>query len=138
MTTPITPLDPTVVITWAVEQHALQAGTGASAAVLLDRWFADAAARWPRAWRAARRSPRTMLWLASRSAALASFDDVARARYGEHCVRRLQASEHAEPVAQLLAIGDVLRALVAAGDDAADPLPEPLDSRAVWRGRLAA
>lgn len=115
-------VDATAVLTWAIAQHARNSGAATNAAVLLDRWFADAAARWPSAWRASRRSPRTMLWLAARSAALASFDEDAR----ESAVLLTEAPDAREAILQLHAIGNVLCDLGVLPRSTSESLPDPL------------
>lgn len=135
-TPPETHRDATTIITWAVEMHALQEVSRTSAATLLERWFADAAARWPKAWRAARRSPRSMLWIAARSAALASFDDDARDLHEERSALREGPGQPAA-IAQLLAVGDVLRHLGALPAASQDELPEPLVPLVDFQNRRA-
>ena len=130
--------DVTAVLAWA-----LNAGTGVStrslqATAKLEGWFTRAAARWTIAWFESRRSPTALLWIASRQAAMESFDADALALYEERAAVRVADAAWPRAVAELLAVGDVLLSHGLISQAAAAALPPALVTFTERRARQVA
>ncbi|MCC7055688.1 MAG: hypothetical protein IT355_20625 [Gemmatimonadaceae bacterium] len=135
---PATHAEATHVIEWALEQVSTQLPRRVPVPALLEAWFDDAQERWPAAWRAAQRSPAALLWLASRCAALRNFEDDELALFETRTAVRSTAPGMLDAIAELLAVGDVLRHLGVIPDRAGDPLPPLLASYQERARRLPA
>lgn len=130
--------DVTAVLAWALNVGAGVSVRSLQAGAKLEGWFMRAATRWPVAWFDARRSPTALLWIASREAAIESFDADALALYDERAAVRTADATWPRSIAELLAVGDVLLSLGLIGNSAAAAVPSALTTHIERRDRQVA
>ena len=118
--------DVTAVLAWALRQVNGASSHPMSMGAKLETWFARAAQRWPAAWFESRRSSTALLWIASRAAALESFDSDGSELYEERAAIRATGAPWHRSIAELLAVGDVLLSMGLIAATTASALPPAL------------